>query len=103
MIYTSFQCLHSCMTPHAYMITGRIKLAYSHRNSWTKVHITYGQYHLRSHSCHAIGSQLLIVGGYPPGFYVDPSVSCSTELIQIFDMNEISVRQSPIPALYFLE
>lgn len=82
------------------MIVDRVKLAYSYQNSWTKVAVPQGEYHMRSHSCHAIGSQLLIVGGYPPGFSVDPSVACSTELIRVFDMNKISVRQSPVPALF---
>lgn len=77
---------------------GRANLAYSCENSWTKVGVPQGEYHTRSHSCHALGSQLLVVGGYPPGFAVEPDVACSNELIRVFDMNEISVRQTLIPA-----
>lgn len=97
MIYTSFQCPHLCMTSRAHTIVDRVSLTYSCRNSWTKVGVPQGEYHIRSHSCHAIGSQLLVVGGYPPGFKIEPNVTCSNELIRVFDMNTISVR-TPIPA-----
>lgn len=89
------------MTPHMHAhAIGRVKLAYFHRNSWTKVPVPNGDSHLRSHSCHAIGSQLLVVGGYLPGFRVEPDVECSTELIRVFDMNGIIVRQTPVPTSF---
>jgi hypothetical protein len=46
---------------------------------------------MRSHSCNAVGSQLLVVGGYPPGGEVHQDVECDGELIKVFDMNRISV------------
>lgn len=65
------------------------------RCSWTKVKVAQGENHIRTHTCHAIGSQLLVVGGYPPGFTVEPDVPCANELIRVLDMNTLSVSQKP--------
>ena len=46
---------------------------------------------LRTHSCHVMGSQLLIVGGAEPGGRMDPNATCAPSLLQIFDMSELSV------------
>lgn len=35
---------------------------------------------------------MLILGGYPPGHYADPTVKCDTQLVQLFDLNNWSVR-----------
>jgi len=46
---------------------------------------------MRSHTCNAVGSQLLIIGGYPPSAQVDVNVSCDPELIKVLDMNTMAV------------
>ncbi|KAI5799808.1 hypothetical protein EDC01DRAFT_764906 [Geopyxis carbonaria] len=41
----------------------------------------------RSHTCHAIGGQLLIVGGWPPGSRLESNVKCQKDLVSIFNLN----------------
>ncbi|KAH0612767.1 uncharacterized protein H6S33_009147 [Morchella sextelata] len=53
---------------------------------WTKVPIPFGNSHLRGHTCHAVGEQLLIVGGYPPGEVVDEAAPCDNQLVKVFNM-----------------
>ncbi|RPA98061.1 hypothetical protein L873DRAFT_1067579 [Choiromyces venosus 120613-1] len=45
---------------------------------------------MRSHPCNAVGSQLLIVGGYPSSVRVDITAPSDSELIKVLDMNEMS-------------
>ncbi|KAI5845045.1 hypothetical protein DFP73DRAFT_526511 [Morchella snyderi] len=53
---------------------------------WTRVSIPFGSSHLRGHTCHAVGEQLLIVGGYPPGEFVDEAAPCDDQLVKVFNM-----------------
>ena len=46
----------------------------------------------RSHTCHAVGSQMIILGGYPPGHHTDPRARCDAQLVQVFDLSNWSVR-----------
>jgi len=57
---------------------------------WIKVPKVAGDDLRRSHTCHAAGRQMLILGGYPPGHYTDPNATCDTQLIQMFDLSNWS-------------
>lgn len=46
---------------------------------------------MRSHTCNAVGSQLLIIGGYPPSAQVEKNATCDPELIKVLDMNTMTV------------
>jgi len=54
---------------------------------WVKIQIPSEGYS-RTHSCEVVGSQLLVVGGYPPG-PIETNATCVKELIRIFDLNNI--------------
>jgi hypothetical protein len=66
-----------------------------------------GQEQLRSHTCHAVGSQLVIVGGGWPkdnNWQVDPRGECTGSLINVLNMNEpdgVSPRDCFGSGLYF--
>jgi DNA primase catalytic subunit len=64
--------------------------------SWTKIQIPGVDNYSRTHSCEVAGSQLVVLGGYPPSVVVEESVPCVKELIRVFDMNDISVSFSNI-------
>ncbi|KAG0125102.1 hypothetical protein HOY82DRAFT_673246 [Tuber indicum] len=70
---------------------------------WTQVEIPDSMARMRSHSCNAVGSQLLIIGGYPPSAQVEKDAPCDPELIKVLDMNEMAVssiylrRRNPQP------
>ncbi|RPA71406.1 hypothetical protein BJ508DRAFT_336067 [Ascobolus immersus RN42] len=54
---------------------------------WHQVTET-GSAPIRTHSCRAFGSQLMIIGGYPPGYSVIPTESCGDgRLVRIYDLN----------------
>lgn len=56
---------------------------------WTQVTTTLPQTNLiRSHTCHAVGGQLLIVGGYPTGVEVESNVTCDPEYIKVLNIGE---------------
>lgn len=57
---------------------------------WIKIPNTFDNIEVRGHTCHAVGNQLLVLGGYPPSFRVDPNEECETRLMRIFDMTEKS-------------
>jgi hypothetical protein len=57
---------------------------------WTQVEIPDSMARMRSHTCNAIGSQLLIIGGYPPSAQVEKDAPCDPELIKVLDMNELT-------------
>lgn len=57
---------------------------------WTRVEMPDSMVRMRSHTCNAVGSQLLIIGGYPPSAQVDANVSCDPELIKVLDMNTMT-------------
>ena len=59
---------------------------------WIKLPNVAGNDRRRSQTCHAVGSQMLVLGGYPPGVYVDPTEPCDDTFIKVFDLNEQSVR-----------
>lgn len=65
--------------------------------SWTKVSIPFGNSHPRDHTCHAVGEQLFIVGGYPPGEVVDETAPCDNQLVKVFNMRNPGVSMSPAP------
>ena len=46
----------------------------------------------RAHTCHAVGSQMIVLGGYPPGETVDPTVECDSNFIKVFDLSNEQVR-----------
>jgi len=46
---------------------------------------------MRSHTCNAVGSQLLIIGGYPLPTQVEKNATCDPELIKVLDMNTMTV------------
>ena len=58
---------------------------------WVKVPNTHNDLR-RTHTCHAVGSQMIVLGGYPPGQGVDPTAPCDENLIQVFDLSNESVR-----------
>jgi len=45
---------------------------------------------MRSHTCNAVGSQLLIIGGYPPSAQVEADAHCDSELIKVLDINAMT-------------
>lgn len=59
-----------------------------------KVPNAAGSVRKRGHTCHAVGSQMIVVGGYPtrPGFGVDPTEPCEENLITVFDLSKENVR-----------
>lgn len=59
---------------------------------WTKVETTLPSTNLiRSHTCHAVGGQLLIVGGHPPAVNISINTACDSEYIKILRIGEESV------------
>lgn len=66
---------------------------------WTKIRVpteSNNNTYTRSHTCHAIGGQLLVIGGWAPGDYLYPEVDCQRDIINIFNLNIPAVR-SPFP------
>ena len=59
---------------------------------WIKVPNVAGDDLRRAHTCHALGSQMIVLGGYPPGEYVDPRVQCESNFIRVFDLSTEQVR-----------
>jgi len=57
---------------------------------WTRVQIPESMARMRSHTCNAVGSQLLIIGGYPPSAQVEKDAPCDSELIKVLDMNAMT-------------
>ena len=57
------------------------------------------QTYLRGHTCHAVGNQLLLLGGGSPGKGVDPLMSCNPRLLNIIDMNNPQGVGSPPQSL----
>ncbi|KAG0636096.1 hypothetical protein HOY80DRAFT_386830 [Tuber brumale] len=57
---------------------------------WTRVQIPESMARMRSHTCNAVGSQLLILGGYPPSAQVEQDAPCDSELIKVLDMNAMT-------------
>ena len=48
---------------------------------WTKIETALATQNLiRSHICRAVGGQLLIIGGYPPGQVIPRDAPCDSEL-----------------------
>jgi len=64
---------------------------------WTRVDIPESMVRMRSHTCNAVGSQLLIIGGYPPSAQVEKDAPCDPELIKVLNMNDMawSSRYTP--------
>lgn len=61
---------------------------------WTKVETTLPQTNLiRSHTCHAVGGQLLIFGGWPTGLD-QTNATCDPEYIKVLDIGEESSNWS---------
>ncbi|KAF7508738.1 hypothetical protein GJ744_008985 [Endocarpon pusillum] len=55
--------------------------------TWTKLDTTLPDQNLiRSHTCHAVGGQLLIAGGYPPGRVVPRNATCDPELVKVLQI-----------------
>ena len=50
-----------------------------------------GEDRRRAHTCHVVGSQMIVLGGYPPGQAVDPRVECDSNFIKVFDLSNESV------------
>ena len=59
---------------------------------WVKVPNAAGNDRRKGHTCHAVGSQMMVLGGYPPGVGVDPTAPCDENLIKVFDLSHESVR-----------
>ncbi|CUS07228.1 unnamed protein product [Tuber aestivum] len=57
---------------------------------WTRVEVPDSMVRMRSHTCNAVGSQLLIIGGYPPSAQVEKDAPCDSELIKVLDMNQVT-------------
>lgn len=56
---------------------------------WTTVETAISNANLiRSHTCHAVGSQLIIVGGYPAGMEVESNMTCDPAYIKVLDIGE---------------
>lgn len=54
------------------------------------------------HTCHAIGQQMLIIGGIPPTTKVAAETECSPKLLRLFNMHTKEVSASILVAiLYF--
>lgn len=88
-IYSFHAILRVCVLPlnaHAFnLISTSIR-----RWTKTKIRSIMDQPHdIRSHTCHAVGSSLLIVGGWPPGERLWPNgTACEKpSMIQVVDMN----------------
>lgn len=95
-----FRCLRTCINPLNFPGCVNHKNN-TGRNRWTKVTIPMGEAQTRSHTCHALGSQLLVLGGAPPehhlvsaSYTVIEESPCDGELLQVFDMNTVSVSLS---------
>ena len=57
--------------------------------TWTQVNTAYPQNNLiRSHTCHTVGGQLIIVGGYPTGIEVESNVTCDPDYIKVLAISE---------------
>src|SRR5690606_2320279 len=61
---------------------------------WVKITNAIDNFELRGHTCHAIGNQLVVLGGYTPGFRVDPTEVCDSRFMRVFDMTEMSWTSS---------
>jgi len=57
---------------------------------WARVEIPDSMVRMRSHTCNAVGSQLLIIGGYPPSVKVEKDAPCDSEIIKVLDMNQMT-------------
>lgn len=55
----------------------------------------------RAHTCHAVGGQMIVLGGYPPGVNVNVTAPCDKYLIQVFDLNKMSVRLKTLYMKYW--
>jgi len=56
--------------------------------TWTRVEIPMTSLvNIRSMNCHAVGGQLLVVGGFPPGNFLEPNTTCDREMIKVLNLN----------------
>ncbi|KAI9674493.1 MAG: hypothetical protein M1817_001831 [Caeruleum heppii] len=70
---------------------------------WTRISVplSSGTTGTRGHTCHAIGNQMLVVGGWPPGATVSPTAPCDRQLVKVFDFTLLTwVRQFTIGTIY---
>ena len=60
---------------------------------WTRVPLVpeHNNSNTRSHTCHAVGSQLLIVGGYPLVEEVDREAPCEKEFVKVLELSDVGV------------
>jgi len=64
--------------------------------TWTQVNTAFPSNNLiRSHTCHAVGGQLVIVGGYPPGIVVESNVTCDPDYIKVLAIGEEDINWTP--------
>ncbi|KAI5806398.1 hypothetical protein DFH27DRAFT_547891 [Peziza echinospora] len=55
---------------------------------WIKIPIPNNFYKTRSHTCHAIGKNLVILGGTNPGTSVNQATPCDQSFVKIWNLNE---------------
>ena len=54
---------------------------------WTKLSTDSPQTNeIRSHTCHALGGQLLVVGGYPAGTSLGANASCDAQYLKVLNI-----------------
>ncbi|KAI9891894.1 MAG: hypothetical protein M1814_002279 [Vezdaea aestivalis] len=63
---------------------------------WSRISVPQSGFPVttRSPTCNAVGQQLLIFGGYPPGAVVLENATCDSEYLKIFDMSDPGWKSS---------